>query len=102
MSLEPRDRGGKPDNRIVQENRLPGSPSTEWDINGQGDTTIQGFGHDISINCGETIFFKIKTDSTDYRIDIYRMGYYGGMGARLVDTINPLRTQCRASILRVW
>ena len=89
MSLEPRDRGGKPGDRIVQENRLPGSPSTEWDINGQGDPTIQGFGHDISINCGETIFFKIKTDSTDYRIDIYRLGYYGGMGARLVDTIEP-------------
>ena len=63
---------------------------TEWDINGWGDPTIQGFGHDISINRGETIFFKIKTDSTDYRIDIYRMGYYyGGMGARRVDTIEP-------------
>lgn len=89
MSLEPQNRGRKLDNRIVQENQLPGSPSTEWDINGPGDSTIQGFGHDIGINCGETIFFKIKTDSTDYRIDIYRMGYYGGMGARLVDTINP-------------
>ena len=89
MSLEPGERGGKPGDRIVQENQLRGSPSTEWDINGQGDPTIQGFGHDISINCGETIFFKIKTDSTDYRIDIYRLGYYGGMGARLVDTIEP-------------
>lgn len=89
MSLEPRERGGKSGDRIVQENQLLGSPSTEWDVNGQGDPTIQGFGHDISINRGETIFFKIKTDSTDYRIDIYRMGYYGGMGARLVDTIEP-------------
>ena len=89
MSLEPQNRGGKPGDSIVQENQLPGSPSTEWDINGPGDPTIQGFGHDISINRGETIFFKIKTDSTDYRIDIYRMGYYGGMGARLVDTIEP-------------
>lgn len=89
MSIEPQDRGGKPGDSIVQENQLPGSPSTEWDINGSGDPTIQGFGHDISINCGETIFFKIKTDSTDYRIDIYRIGYYGGMGARLVDTIKP-------------
>ncbi len=89
MSLETQRRGGKPGDRIVQENQLRGSPSTEWDINGPGDPTIQGFGHDISINRGETIFFKIKTDSTDYRIDIYRLGYYGGMGARLVDTINP-------------
>ncbi len=89
MNREPQDSGGKSGDMIVRENRLQGSPSTEWDINGQGDPTIQGFGHDISINCGETIFFKIKTDSTDYRIDIYRLGYYGGMGARLVDTIEP-------------
>ena len=69
-------------NRIVEENRLPGAPSTEWDVNGWGDPSIQGFGHDISIDLGETIFFKVKTDSTDYRIDIYRMGWYEGLGAR--------------------
>ena len=76
-------------NPIVVENRLPGHPPTEWDINGWGDPTIQGFGHDISINRGETINFKIKTDSDDYRIDIYRLGYYGGLGARRVDTVKP-------------
>ena len=89
MSLESTDRHAQPTNDIVRENQLPGDPPTEWDINGWGDPTIQGFGHDISINRGEMIFFKIKTDSTDYRIDIYRMGYYGGMGARRVDTIKP-------------
>ena len=89
MSLEPIDHHAQTPNDIVEENRLPGDPPTEWDINGWGDPTIQGFGHDISINRGETIFFKIKTDSTDYRIDIYRMGYYGGMGARRIDTIEP-------------
>ena len=76
-------------NKIVRENQLPGQPSTEWDINGWGDPSIQGFGHDISINAGERIDFKVKTDSDNYRLDIYRMGYYGGMGARLVDTILP-------------
>ena len=76
-------------NKVVAENQLAGNPSTEWDINGMGDPTIQGFGHDISINVGETIDFKIKTESIDYRIDIYRMGYYGGMGARKVDTLLP-------------
>ena len=35
-------------NRIVEENKLPGAPSTEWDVNGWGDPSIQGFGHDIS------------------------------------------------------
>ncbi|MCB0015931.1 MAG: hypothetical protein KDE34_28645, partial [Anaerolineales bacterium] len=76
-------------NKIVRENLLPGSPSTEWDINGWGDPSIQGFATDISINLGETVNFKIKTDSDNYRIDIYRLGYYGGHGARLVDSILP-------------
>ena len=89
MSHKPKEHHTQPAKHIVRENRLPGHPSTEWDINGWGDPTIQGFGHDISINRGETIFFKIKTDSEDYRIDIYRMGYYSGMGARRVDTIKP-------------
>lgn len=89
MSLESTGCDAQPANDVVRENRLPGNPPTEWDINGWGDPTIQGFGHDISINRGETIFFKIKTDSTDYRIDIYRMGYYDGLGARRVDTIKP-------------
>ena len=78
-----------PANEIVAENCLDGHPPTEWDINGYGDPGIQGFGTDIAINRGETIEFKVDTDSPDYRIDIYRMGYYGGMGARRVDSFEP-------------
>ena len=81
-----------PANEIVAENCLEGHPSTEWDINGYGDPSIQGFGTDIAINRGETIEFKVDTDSPDYRIDIYRMGYYGGMGARRVDSFEPAAT----------
>jgi hypothetical protein len=80
---------GEPANAIVAENCLAGDPATEWDINGWGDPSIQGFGHDMSILPGETIRFKVLTDSDDYRLDIYRMGYYGGMGARRVDTVEP-------------
>ena len=81
-----------PPNEIVAENCLEGHPATEWDINGYGDPSIQGFGTDIGINRGATIEFKIDTDSDDYRIDIYRMGYYGGMGARRVDSFEPSAT----------
>ena len=80
---------GRPANRIVAENCKPGNPSTEWDVNGSGDRRIQGFATDISANLGETIAFKIESDSPAYRIDIYRLGYYGGMGARQVATIKP-------------
>ena len=73
-------------NPIVAENDLPGNPSSEWDITGAGDLTIQGFATDISVNRGQTVYFKIKTDAAAYTIDIYRIGYYGGMGARLAGT----------------
>src|SRR5216110_1392362 len=65
--------GGNP---ISVENALPGD--TGWDIFDVGDSTIQGFATNISINTGETVDFKINTDSNNYTIDIYRLGYYGG------------------------
>ena len=76
-------------NPIVTENALTGNLPSEWDVSGIGDATIQGFPTDISVNRGQTISFKINTTATAYHIDIYRLGYYGGRGARKVATINP-------------
>lgn len=76
-------------NAIVCENELPGTPKSEWDIEGSGDPTIQGFATNISVNAGQQIDFKIKTDASAYSIKIYRLGYYGGDGAREVATVNP-------------
>jgi hypothetical protein len=80
-----------PVNAIVAENCLTGNPSSEWDIGPgeDGDLSIQGFATDISVNQGGTISFKIKTPASQYTIDIYRIGYYGGMGARKVASITP-------------
>jgi hypothetical protein len=76
-----------PDNPIVIENQLTGNPQDEWDIDGESSTTIVGFTTRISVNKGEQVDFKINTASSNYRIDIYRLGYYGGLGARKVHTI---------------
>ena len=65
-----------PANEIVAENCLPGD--TDWDITGAGSPNIQGFATDISVNLGQPVAFKIDTPATDYRLDIYRMGYYAG------------------------
>ncbi|WP_375437790.1 DUF4082 domain-containing protein, partial [uncultured Hymenobacter sp.] len=73
-------------NAIVTENALAGSPSTEWQIVGAGDLSIQGFATDISYNKGERARFKIKTTATAYTVTIYRLGYYQGNGARSVGT----------------
>ncbi|MGH7789201.1 MAG: N,N-dimethylformamidase beta subunit family domain-containing protein [Candidatus Binatia bacterium] len=76
-------------NPIVTENALPGSPASEWDVSGAGDASIQGFATDISVNRGETVVFKIDTDATAYRLDLYRLGWYAGLGARHVATVLP-------------
>src|SRR5690242_2888430 len=74
-------------NPVACENLLPGSPASEWDVSGGGDSTIQGFATAISVNRGETVHFKVSTLAVSWRLDIYRMGYYGGAGARRVATI---------------
>jgi hypothetical protein len=78
-----------PVNPIVCENSKPGNPSSEWEVAGAGDSSIQGFATNISVNKGDTVSFKVNTPSSDYRFDIYRLGYYGGLGARRVATIQP-------------
>jgi hypothetical protein len=70
-----------PSNAIVAENCLAGD--TDWDISAN-DPDIQGFATSFSVNAGETVGFKIATDATSYRTDIYRLGYYEGAGARKV------------------
>src|SRR6266545_7724122 len=79
-------------NAIACENSKPGSPSGEWDIVGAGDANIQGFATEISVNRGETVRLKVDTNSNNYRLDIYRLGYYGGSGARLIATVQPSAT----------
>ncbi|HEU4521268.1 MAG TPA: N,N-dimethylformamidase beta subunit family domain-containing protein, partial [Thermoanaerobaculia bacterium] len=86
-----------PANEIVAENCLPGNAQSEWDIIGAGDPTIQGFATDMSYDQGQTVEFKVKTDAPDYRIDIYRLGWYGGAGARKVETLLNSVTPPRAA-----
>jgi hypothetical protein len=78
-------------NPIACENTKTGNPESEWDLPAAnaGDPSIQGFATDISVNHGHAVSFKVKTAATAYRIDIYRLGYYGGLGARKVATVNP-------------
>jgi hypothetical protein len=76
---------------VACENQLPGNPSGEWDFPGVGSTMINGFSTDISVNVGGTVRFKIDQEApvSPYTIDIYRMGYYQGNGARKVTSVVP-------------
>ena len=75
-------------NPVVCENQLPGTPQSTWDVSDYS-TSIQGFSDPFSVNVGNAINFKIESPATSYAIDIYRMGYYGGDGARKIISITP-------------
>ena len=86
-------------NPIPAENQLPGNPRSEWDVTGSGDATIQGFATDISVNKGGTVSFKVTTTAASFAINIYRLGYYQGNGARKVATISGITGKNQAACL---
>lgn len=80
---------GPSGNEIACENTKPGVDDDVWDVWGAGDLSIQGFATEISVNRGQRVDFKIDTDASAYSIDVYRMGYYQGLGARKVASVTP-------------
>jgi len=76
--------------RVANENALPGTPESQWNFDGgQMDDSIEGFPSEVSVNAGETVGFKVKTPANQWRIKIYRLGWYSGKGARLLTTLTP-------------
>ena len=81
-------------NPVACENTLPGDPPSDWMLNNSGDSTIQGFATAMSVNAGQTENFKVQTTASAWHMNILRLGYYGGDGARLVATnIQPSAPQ---------
>ena len=87
-------------NPIVAENNLPGSPRSAWDLNRGASSAIEGFATQMSVDHGQTVQFKVKTSARSYRVDVYRLGYYAGAGARLVATLAPSAIPSQPAPLR--
>ncbi|MFM7250595.1 MAG: N,N-dimethylformamidase beta subunit family domain-containing protein [Planctomycetaceae bacterium] len=52
---------------------------------------IEGYCSRQSVKAGERIEFFVSTDPpAPFRIEIFRMGWYGGRGARLMTTLGPI------------
>ena len=53
---------------------------------------IEAYASHTSIKAGETLDVHVSTYPVNkYSVSIYRMGYYGGAGARLMRTLGPLQ-----------
>lgn len=53
---------------------------------------IEGYCSKQSVRAGESIDIKVSTDpQRQFRLEIFRTGYYAGTGARLITTIGPIQ-----------
>jgi hypothetical protein len=84
-------------NAIVLENQKTGT--TAWKItNLATNDEIAGYGDATSINKGQALNLKISlSQAGQYRLDVYRLGYYGGKGGRLITSVTDLNGVTQAS-----
>jgi Bacterial Ig-like domain len=79
-------------NPIVLENQQPGT--TQWQLSQSADDVvkqIKGYASATSVNKGSAITFYVTvTPAQNYTIDIYRLGWYQGLGGRFMQRIGPL------------
>lgn len=77
-----------PANPIVGENSLPGTNQANWSLTATGSTNanIAGYTDKVSYQPGDTVNFKVDSGNLGFRVEIYRLGYYGWEthGARLM------------------
>jgi len=80
-------------NDIQMENAKPGA--SDWKITRPGYAygTIEGYASLTSVNRGGAIQFFVNTSEPSYTMDLFRIGYYGGLGGRrMLPTITRART----------
>jgi hypothetical protein len=78
-----------PHRRARPENSLPGDP--DWEIRHLGaPDAIQGYAGSASVLTGEPFSLFVSTTSPAFRVTAFRLGWYGGAGARKVWQSGPL------------
>lgn len=84
-------------NAIVLENQQTGT--TAWQIgNIATNNEIAGYGDAKSVNKGQALNLKVSlAQAGQYSIDVYRLGYYGGAGGRLMSNVTGLNGVTQAA-----
>src|SRR5260370_16120419 len=84
-------------NTIQLENAKPGT--TAWQLSkGATNHQIEGYASAATVNRGGSISLFTNTADSTYTIDIFRMGWYGGLGGRRIikkkKLMGNLQTTC--------
>ncbi len=76
---------------VVAENARSGT--LDWVINPKAHAKrapIEGYADRVSVARGEEFSIFVNTRASTFRADVYRMGFYAGLGARLITTTGDL------------
>ncbi len=94
-------------NEVLQENNCEGPGNAGWSLT-EYDPGVAGFTVKTTYTLGEAIQIKLGRESTknasSVKLDVYRMGYYGNEGGRLIKAassasvaVNNLFSGCSAT-----
>jgi len=79
---------GTPPNPIQGENAFQGTAPATWLQPARPPTSIEGYASELSLLPGEPVHLHVSTDEGHrYRVEVYRLGWYGGLGARLLGCV---------------
>ncbi len=89
-------------NPIVLENQQPGTDT--WRLRRPGfsvandtDKQIKGYASATSVNKGQPLTFYVTVNpAQSFKLELYRMGWYGGMGGRLMHSSGQLAGSSQA------
>ena len=84
-------------NKVLCENSKAGTP--DWQVPSRDDS-ILGYTTDISATPGGQVAFKMLTNASSYTLDIFRLGWYGGVGARQIGSVSRNTPQNQPPCLR--
>src|SRR5688572_14602403 len=97
---------GADDSLIRRENAKPGARDWQFTrvrldraggVSGVRSSAIEGYCSKQSVLAGETLDVFVSTrPASRFTLEIFRTGYYGGAGARLMTTVGPLQGETQA------
>jgi hypothetical protein len=98
LTLGATARAATPENAIVRENSRPGDPGWRLErpqiVPPYRSPGIEGYASHTSATAGDTVDIHVSMNPPGpFSCDVYRLGYYGGAGARKIRSYGPLDGQ---------
>jgi hypothetical protein len=76
---------------VVEENRRPGT--LDWVV--VASTMMYGYCDQVSATHGDIVTLYVDAPGPQYSVELYRAGYYGGLGGRLIWSASNLVSQAQ-------